>query len=129
MGENVQCTVKVIVAGHFLACVTLFSLFSSRANSQFLLYACTWLGRRTGEASMDNSYLSAPYLSWTSMELTSMELVKKMMLGFISLTPCLVSRGRGSFIIVRCMNEGSCMLSFQTDLSRHNISSFAAHCP
>ena len=53
MGENVQCTVKVIVAGHFLACVTLFSLFSSRANSQFLLYACTWLGRRTGEASMD----------------------------------------------------------------------------
>ena len=99
MGEKVQCTVKVIVAGHFLVCVTLFSLFSMRTNSQFLLYARTWLGRRTREASMDNSYLSPPYLSWTSMEL-----VKKIILGFISLTPCLVSRGRDSFIIVRYMN-------------------------
>ena len=104
MGEKVQCTVKVMVAGHFLVCVTLFSLFSMRKNSQFLLYARTWLGRRTREASMDNSYLSPPYLSWTSMELTSMELVKKIILGFISLTPCLVSRGRDSFIIVRYMN-------------------------
>lgn len=59
MGENVQCTVKVIVAGHFLVCVTskygagkkddsrfYFSDSLSRFTGAWLVYNCPLYERR-----------------------------------------------------------------------------------